>query len=148
MEQNKARWEITTKIQLSRNSKRKKNTLVLVLPKNTRDRPYRFAFRYARCPMLYDTILHSAIKTHAEKHDERLQAELQLERARTIEALEEAARTKASPPTACGAPRESAEGQGARGLHTSIRDLASSVLALVHACGPGEGAKKAANAGL
>ena len=93
------------------------------------------------------TILHSAIKTHAEKHDERLQAELQLERARTIEALEEAARTKASPPTACGAPRESAEGQGARGLHTSIRDLASSVLALVHACGPGEGAKKAANAG-
>ena len=43
-------------------------------------------------------ILHSSIKTHAEKQDERMQAQLQQERARTIEALQEAARIKARPP--------------------------------------------------
>ena len=41
-------------------------------------------------------ILHSSIKTHAEKQDERVQAQLQQERARTIVALQEAARLKAS----------------------------------------------------
>jgi hypothetical protein len=41
-------------------------------------------------------ILHSSIKTHAEKQDERIQAQLKQERARTIEALQEAAPIKAS----------------------------------------------------
>jgi bacteriorhodopsin len=42
-------------------------------------------------------ILNSSIKTHAEKQDERMQAALQEERARTIDALQEAARMKARP---------------------------------------------------
>jgi hypothetical protein len=51
-------------------------------------------------------ILHSSIKTHAEKQDERIQAQLKQERARIIEALQEAAPIKASslPPPPCSGP--------------------------------------------
>jgi bacteriorhodopsin len=49
-------------------------------------------------------ILHSSIKTYAEKQDEKAQAELQQERNRTIEALQESARMKVRDPQACHPP--------------------------------------------
>jgi sensory rhodopsin len=45
-------------------------------------------------------IMHSSLKTHAEKKEERMRAELAEERGRTIKALRDTARMKASPPSA------------------------------------------------